>query len=381
MSKRVGSADETVKDSLFPLRQMVQTRQQAKEEAAQQSKNMSSNNQSSIGHSALTLRKYDGKNFSVWKSQLEAYMQVKECIDVLYTTRPVHVIGDKDTETTSQLQTKWDDRNKLARAVILMALYDEQAIMVCHLDTAKEIWDRLLEANEQRSQSSRVVLMRQFCDSAMRDGEKVLDYITRVQRIFIQLKEAGTMVTEETLVGRIVGGLTQSFHVFITNWGNNPNVKQTMAELIPRLTAEEILIRRFKKADPMAMVSEAGFKNRRPSQGNNSSGRPPSNRSKKSLEDLKEKYKCHKCGEKGHFRAECKSGSGNKSTPTKSSAEEAVVAEGIIAEANAAVDEGEWILDTGATEHMTHDGSNFVSFEKLRAQVPSSSVDRWERSA
>lgn len=358
------TSEKVEKDSLYPLRQMVKTRLQLKEELERRSTAMS--NQSAFNQATSSLRKFDGKNFSVWRCQLEAYLTVRDCINPLYNSRPLSTPNDKDKEVTLKLQESWDNQNKMARAIIFLALCDEQAILVCHLETAKLIWERLLEANEQRSQSSRVVLMRQFCDSTMREGERIMDYVSRVQRVFIQLRESGTAVTEETLVGRIVGGLTSSYHVFITNWGNNPNLKQTMAELIPRLTAEEILMKKFKKADTVAMVAERST-GQRSNRGN--SKKTSENKSRKPTEDAKKRFKCYKCGQKGHFRSECKSG--NKSSNTKpDQPEEAVVAEGIVAEANAAVHEGEWILDTGATEHMTYDASNFVSFERFDSPGP-----------
>ena len=59
---------------------MVVTRSQA---------GMSNNNTSGPSTAALSIRKFDGKNFVVWKSQVEAYLMVKDCFDAVKYPPPV----------------------------------------------------------------------------------------------------------------------------------------------------------------------------------------------------------------------------------------------------------------------------------------------------
>ena len=89
----------------------------------------------------------------------------------------------------------------------------------------------------------------------MKEGGKVVNCVSRVQAIHNQLKQAGVAMSEETLVGRIVSGLTSSFHVFMTNWANNSTLKQTLAELLPRLTAEKVLISKMKRDESCALFT------------------------------------------------------------------------------------------------------------------------------
>lgn len=248
------------KDVLYPFRQeiMPKTRATTKAVSAKKEENQVVMMASTTATGSLQVRKFDGNNFNVWRCQLEAYLMLKGCSVVLVRHRPLDLIGasEGEKEIRAQEQANYDERNCFARAVILLALQDDQAMLICNLLSAKEMWARLLEAHQQRSQGSRVVLMRQFCEAIMKDNESVVQYVSRVQQVFMQLVDAGSPVDEETLVGRIVGGLTPAYHVFMSNWGNL-NVRQTIDELLPRLTAEELLVTRLKSQRSQTATSSA----------------------------------------------------------------------------------------------------------------------------
>lgn len=119
----------------------------------------------------FTVRKFDGKNFGVWKSQIEAVLTIKDCLDGIRVDRSL----------TSD--SAWEESNNLAKAIILLSLTDDQASLVCHLSTAKQMWDRLLEAHQQHSSANKVVMQRQFFDATMKEQESAMDFVARVQSI------------------------------------------------------------------------------------------------------------------------------------------------------------------------------------------------------
>lgn len=306
---------------------------------------------------SFNIRKFDGRNFGVWKAQLMAVLTVKDCHMVLSMEKP------------SLYDETWDSNNNLAKAIILLSLSDEQAAMVCHLDTAKEIWNRLLQAHQQHSDANKVVMQRQFFDATMNENESSMEFVSRVQGIYSNLTQAGIKMGEETLVGRIVAGLTSKYHVFMTNWANS-KLSQTMAELIPRLSAEESLINRFSKPskEVVALVSETKprFQRRAPPPKKQPEEPKPSAipAKKQGAKGFRgRQVVCYNCGERGHIRIHCKEAPKKSNPSTSREGDEVVIAEGLVAEANLAVGESEWILDSGATDHMTFDKSSFSELE------------------
>lgn len=168
----------------------------------------------------------------------------------------------------------------------------------------------------------------------------------------------GVSLGEETLVARIVGGLTRRYHTFVTNWSNSANNLQTMSELVPRLEAEETLIERYSikhNKEHSVMFSAAqrgkkGPKNNKPAKRNDTVAR--------------KKFKCYNCGETGHFKKECKAKKGTSgSTGERQHTAEGIVAE--VSEANLSSIDDDWILDSGASDHMSHDSNSFVSYDNF----------------
>lgn len=84
----------------------------------------------------------------------------------------------------------YGEKNEFSRAALLLSLPNEQAILVCHLTTAYDIWKRLSEAHSRTSAVNLVLVQRSFFAVMMRDSESAIEFVSRVQRIFTQLKDA-----------------------------------------------------------------------------------------------------------------------------------------------------------------------------------------------
>lgn len=191
----MSEALDKVKKIGVPLPGMVSTR--ASVERIQQFRNMAT--------SSSSVRKFDGRNFTVWKHQAHAYLTLKECAGPLTTTRPI--IKSED----------WDARDAFARSFLLLSLEDDIASLVYMLGTAKKIRDRLRDSYEQNTSVSKMLMQRKFFEATQQEGESVMTYVARVQRIHSELVQVGAVMSEETLVSRIVAGFTVRFHVFMTN--------------------------------------------------------------------------------------------------------------------------------------------------------------------
>lgn len=389
-TKRRSSIPRSVLKTGYPLPGMVKTpgsnksvsfpstskKQQDKVTTRSQAKRQHEEELADImSMSTPSVRKFDGTNFAVWKAQMQAYLTIKECADVLKKEKPS---PSKD----GTIPGDWEQKNNLAKAIILLSLDDQKASLVCHLSEAKQIWLRLIEAHEMSSSASKVALQREFFDCQMKRGENVTDYVSRLQGIYSQLLQCGVGMTEDTLVGRIVSGLTQEYHIFMTNWSNSTGV-QSLKELIPKLTAEEQLIRKFDKSskDNYALMAEksrptfqSGQRKAPTQQSSGQSSNRPStsqtgqqtNSSPSSQADTRKKnIRCYNCGARGHLKPDCTK---PKKPKQKSEQKQAVVAEAIVAEiitaeANVVVGEREWLIDSGASQHMSSDRSTFKSFK------------------
>lgn len=140
--------------------------------------------------------------------------------------------------------------------------------------------------------------------------------------------------------------------------------------------AEKLLHFHFKKPDTgSALVGEYNKNNKRPNRKPNSyfnRNKQGSATSTTKKEENKFIKKCSLCQKGGHWRSECRHNDavtasihGSNSSSSRSSKKEHK-GEAIIAEVNLnSAKLNEWIVDSGATEHMTFNKDSFTQYETL----------------
>lgn len=304
----------------------------------------------------LTVMKFKGLDFPVWKAQIESVVTAKGWNTVLY---------EDATASTADAATfiKMDNQVK---AVLLTSLDPKYARLVIKMKTAKDIWARLSAIHEQKSDSSKLLMQREFFELRLEKGEKVQDYISRAEYLASQLEDIGSPIPDTTLVSKIVSGLNEDFQSFMTMWMAVPLKEQTMSNMLGKLMAEEHMKNQFRRGESSANTSQSD----KPQSKSNfkKSSKRNDKKGKRSNFDIK-KASCYGCGEKGHLRRDCprKEKREDKSDNRESSEKEV---KSLIAEAHTSCSNDGWIIDSGATEHMTFDASNYVSYRKLDEPKP-----------
>lgn len=86
-----------------------------------------------------------------------------------------------------------------------------------------------------------------FSNAKMKQGEKVIDCVNRVKKLWMDYNMTGGDMLEDSLVAKIVGSLPSDYHHFMTTWANMLDVAQSLAQLMPRLINEENIIQVLPK--------------------------------------------------------------------------------------------------------------------------------------
>lgn len=159
---------------------------------------------------------------------------------------------------------------------------------------------------------------------------------------------------EETLISKVVTGLSQDYRHFMTTWMGTPAAERTFNNLLPRLLAEESIMKpqQSKEVVAMKMNVDKDKANSRP-------------KSKKNVE-------CFHCHKKGHITKHCRSlkkEQGN-TTETKSDTSQTNKKFAIMAKTGSAISNGRWLVDTGASEHMIADKGILDNYRELNEKVP-----------
>jgi hypothetical protein len=193
------------------------------------------------------------------------------------------------------------------------------------------MWDKLVLIHESKSEISVLLFQQRFHELKMRTTETVEEYFSRAETLRGQLEDLSVEIDSKTFADRVVMGLPRKFTSFISGWMNSKADKRTAEDLLPRLMNEDAMLSRFDKEDKFeeACVS---------AKDSNQEG-------------------CFYCKGKDHWIREC--------AKLKAKMEREEQSEAIVATTSSRQSKGDWLLDSGATEHMTFDRGSYSSYEEL----------------
>ncbi|KAE8733847.1 hypothetical protein F3Y22_tig00000916pilonHSYRG00052 [Hibiscus syriacus] len=252
-----------------------------------------------------------------------AILRKDECLAAI-NERPVDFADD----------IKWNEMDGNAMANFHLALADEVLSSIEEKKTAKEIWDHLIKLYEATSLQNKIFLKRKLYTLRMPESTSVTEHLNTLNTLFSQLTSLSCKIEE-----------------------------QECAELL--LQKEN---RRKNKEDRQVNLQQAEalttMRGRSTERGQSSShkhGRSKS-RSKKNL-------KCYHCGKKGHLKKDCWSLNKNYN-PQGNTANTSDDGDALCCEASTTVEGRKrfadiWLIDSGATYHMTSRREWFHHYEPV----------------
>ena len=306
------------------------------------------------------IEKFNGKNFSLWKLKIKAILRKEKCLDAI-EGRPTGIADDK-----------WKEMDDNAVANFHLAMADSVLSSVAEKKTAKEIWDVLTKLYEVKSLHNKIFLKRRLYTLRMSESISVTDHINDLNTLFSQLTAIECQIAENERAELLLQSLPDSYDQLIINITNNNISEHLRFDDVAAAVLEEESRRKnrddrtesSRQAEALTMMR--GRSTERGPSGSQNHGRSKS-RGRKN-------FKCYNCGKKGHLKKDCWS----KKNVEKSS--EANTSQGCVASTS---NDGEvlyggttvgserkqasdvWIVDSGATWHMTPQRDWFCSYEPI----------------
>mgnify|MGYP000992362219 CR=1 FL=1 len=298
------------------------------------------------------VKKFDGTDYEVWSTLVEAVLVAKGLDSTI-------------TEEGDAGDAKWLQKDKSARALILLALEPEMVKLVLSCSTAKQVWERLKTVHSQKSESCKMLLQKEFYDVKMEPGTKMSEYVAKIEFIARRLRDIGVTLDDDTVISKIVSGLAQDYKHFMSNWMSTPKEERTYVNLLPRLLAEETIHSAAEPTSSSAMKMEASDRKNMP-------GKHRGQKKKKSIE-------CYHCHKKGHMKRDCKQlkreegdkESDSEKRKTRDKDPQALSGEKYAVVASAGKgDETSWLIDSGASFHMTGHSGWFRTYKPQTHKIP-----------
>ncbi|KAJ9538188.1 hypothetical protein OSB04_030921 [Centaurea solstitialis] len=234
--------------------------------------------------------RFNKDNFALWKTRMELFLsgsdpQIPYILEngPHVPTQLVHVVpaaGDQPPIPARELvkpATDWNDEDRRlvnidtkARSLIAMSLPDDVFHSVCHLRSAKEIWDTLCvqyEGTAVLMESRKIFLVRQYERFIHQKDETLSQIHQRFNCLLIDLKTIGTIYPNSEVVTKFMEALPEHWETYTSCLTMSKDIKTlTLSELYGILLNREQqkklkknLIRDTKdsKSTSIALVSDS----------------------------------------------------------------------------------------------------------------------------
>ena len=163
------------------------------------------------GNSTNKAPLFNGTNFTFWKVRMRTYIMalganVWDVVDTSYVK--LVVLANKDGKLEFSFNAK-------AMNAILSGLPEEKFVKVMHLETAKEMWDKLIssyEGNEKVKDAKLQTYRLQFEQLKMNKDETVKKFFLRFEELVNAMKHLGEKIEDVFLVQKILRSLSDRFN-------------------------------------------------------------------------------------------------------------------------------------------------------------------------
>ncbi|KAJ9542460.1 hypothetical protein OSB04_028966 [Centaurea solstitialis] len=174
--------------------------------------------------------RFNKDNFALWKTKMELFLSGSDPQIPYFLENGPHV----PTQTVHAVPTPFNIDTK-ARSLIAMSLPDDVFHSICHLRSAKEIWDTLCvqyEGTAVLMESRKIFLVRQY-ESFIHQKDETLSQIhQRFNCLLIDLKTIGTIYPNSEVVTKFVEALPEHWEIYTSCLTMSKDIKTlTLSEL------------------------------------------------------------------------------------------------------------------------------------------------------
>ena len=287
-----------------------------------------------------TIIPLNGKNYPTWKVQCRMALIKDGLWGIVNGTEEVP--GEGNAEARRKYLAKRDR----ALALVVLAVAPSLLYLLGDPEDPKVVWKKLEEQFQRKTWANKLQLRRKLFSLKLKESGSVNEHVKTMTEIFEELAVIGDPVSEEDRVVHLLASLPESFDMLVT-------ALEAQSENVPKweLVTERLLHEELKlkeKGPPRTCVD-----------GRKALVAGQTQRPKTS-------FTCHYCKKPGHFKRDCRKFIASQKKQHGASPAEAKTDEALATvHALTTTSKGSWIIDSGATCHMSNDRDLFVELREL----------------
>ena len=316
--------------------------------------------------------KFDGTNYSEWSSQIKFRLMEKGLWNHV-TQEPLkrkEAEADADFKKRVTVAMKLDDQKALG--IIGRSIKADFIESIGMAETACQAWKSLQQIYESNSAGSLMTCRSEFYNLRMDEKEDLVSYLGKLERIQRLCKKSKAPINDEELIVKVVHSLPKSFDSFCQGLRSNRNLLESYILIKEQLLSEW----QARSAGQMSKMEEK--------------------KAFKTEKKPKFQGKCFNCDKTGHKKSECWAKGGDKEGKGPKAQKEAAKAEkeedkkgkvafftqichdksyaNVVAGKSALgteklMDDHCWIVDSGATDHMSRSGKHLDQVKSIKENV------------
>ncbi|CAH9096206.1 unnamed protein product [Cuscuta epithymum] len=307
----------------------------------------------------------NGSNYHVWKGKMEDLLYVKDYYLPVFTT-------DKPESKTD---AEWNILHRQVCGYIRQWVGDNVLNHISGETHARSLWNKLEQLYARKTGNNKLFLIKQMMSLKYHDGTPVTDHLNSFQGIINQLARMGIKFEDEIQGLWLLGTLPDSRETFRTSLSNSAPDGIITMELAKGSVLNEEMRRKSQGSSSHSDVLVTESRGRSQSRGPGNKGKHRS-KSKGKFAD----FECYHCGRKGHTIRFCrqlkkekkksdynnqknhkKDEGGNGNAEVNSATDEFLICSDLDM-VNIAHDDSSWVVDNGATCHVTSQRDFYSSY-------------------
>ena len=283
---------------------------------------------------------FNGEDFLMWSTKLKMLLADKDLWDIV-AGQEVQPDGSKPKELLD-----FKKRESNAMPTIWLNLENAQLSLVMEAQTPKEAWDILKSLYQTNRTANHLYLLRQLYGFPKKQGsDSMTIHINKLKAFTMKMAAIGTTIENIDFVSILFNSLLSEYSVLITNLENLEEAILTQSYVAAKLLHEE---RKLEKTGTHAK-KEGAFYSIHPEKP----------------KERKTEFMCHYCQKPGHYAKDChkkKRDLRNKYGQANSAKTER---DFLFVMALTATPDDSWIIDSGASMHMTSHREWFNTYKKI----------------
>ena len=284
----------------------------------------------------------DVNNYPEWMAQTKYALIGKDLWDIVENG------GDSAEDKKKDLK---------AKAFIGLRVKKHHLNTVEQAATAKGLWDTFTATYKAKNNARKISLRKELNTLSKEPSEPITKYVARAKTIYSDLVATGTQMPESEVALLILTGLPKEYEVVATVL-EVQSEELGIDEMVPHLLPVEQRMNRDQDVVPLYAVRD-GRKQQARQQYRNTAPAQQSNFRRPSA------GRCFYCDKPGHIKADCRERIRDQKEKGTQGTRRTVA----FAATDTAVISRDWIMDSGASRHLTFDRQKLRNYRSVESDT------------